>query len=152
MKTALSILFAAAGVLAGCGDETIVDPVPEDAPLITYSRSGGIAFTVQELAVNRDGTGKLTLQEGAKPESRAVELSEAELTSLTELVDAINPAEIEVDSEVACADCYVYDLTWPNGTELEFAEFPEPPSELEPLLTQLSQIVEENSPPNPTGA
>jgi hypothetical protein len=151
MKTALAILLASAA-FAGCGDETIVEPVPEDAPLITYSRSGGIAFTVQELAVRRDGTARLTLQEGPKPESQPVELTEGELASLAEAVDAIDPAEVEVDSEVACADCYVYTLIWPNGTELEFAEFPEPPSELEPLLTQLAEIVEANSPPNPTGA
>ena len=152
MKTAVSILLAFATALTGCGDETIVDPVPEDGPLITYSRSGGIAFTVQELEVNRDGAAKLTLQQGPKPESSQVELTEDELASLTEAVDAIDPAEIDVDSEVACADCYVYSLTWPNGTELEFAEFPEPPSEFEPLLTQLGEIVDAHSQPNPAGA
>ena len=55
VKLALLSLLACAA-LAGCGSDdgpTITDPPPE---LITYTRSGGIAFTVQELEVDRDGT------------------------------------------------------------------------------------------------
>jgi hypothetical protein len=154
MKTAALALVVTAA-LAGCGggDGTITAPtVPEDGPLIGYSRSGGIAFSVQELEVNRDGTATLTLQEGTKPESRELALTDQELESLTEALEAVDPKAVDVETDVACADCYVYALTFPDGTELEFAEFPDPPSELEPLLTELNGIVEANSPPNPAGA
>ena len=150
MRAAL-IALAVAAAFASCGSDDERAPEPSaDGPLITYDRSGGIAFTVQALEVNADGTATLTLQEGTKPRSKGVELANAELASLTEAVEAVNPSEIDLPTVGVCADCYTYGLTFADGTELEFTEYPEPPTELDPLLDQLSGIVEANSPANPT--
>lgn len=161
VKALAAILLALAAIagaaLAGCGEddgEATASPDPElpaDGPLISYTRSGGIAFTVQQLEVDADGDATLTLQQGPKPETREVELTEEELDSLREEVAAIDPAAVDVETEITCADCYEYELVFPDGEELTFAEYPDPPAELEPLLAELGRIVERNSPANPIG-
>lgn len=151
VKAALLLLLACAA-LAGCGSDdgqTITDPPPE---LITFTRSGGIAFTVQELAVDRDGSATLTNVEAGKPKSEAIELSDEELASLTEAVDAVDPEELPEPGEGICADCYTYTFEFPHGIEREYTQSPEPPAEIQPLLGELLTLLEANSPPNQTGA
>ncbi len=155
------LLAILAVVLAGCGgddaspdppdDRTIPGPSDPEAPLISYTRSGGIAFTVQMLEVTAGGDATLTLQQGPKPEEKEFQLEEAELSALTDEVQAIDPGEVDAETEIACADCYEYQLVFPHGEELSFAEYPDPPSELDPLLSELNEIVEANSPANPIG-
>jgi len=153
MKFAIALLAAAA--IAGCGSDdggiTISDPPPPGDDLISFTRSGGIAFTVQELVVDVDGSATLTNLEAGKPKTKEIQLDEAEAQALTDAVAAIDPEELPEPGEGICADCYTYAFVFPDGTEREYTQSPEPPAEIEPLLGELLTILEANSPPNQTG-
>ena len=136
--------------LAGCGgdggggetERTVPGPSDPEAPLISYTRSGGFAFSSVELDVNAGGEAKLTVQQGPKPQTQSFELDAGELEELRELVAAVDPEAIDVETDIACADCYEYELVFPHGEELTFAEVPEPPAELQPLLAELNDLVD----------
>jgi hypothetical protein len=153
MRLALIALLAAA--LAGCGsgdDEiTISDPPSPDTDLITFTRSGGIAFAVQEVQVDYDGSATLTNVEAGKPKTEDIELTEEQAEAVTEAVEAIDASELPEPEEGVCADCYTYSFVFGDGTEREYAQAPEPPAEIEPLLEEMLAILEANSPPNQTG-
>ena len=155
MRSLALITAPLALAFAGCGgdgeegggestsaERTVPGPSEPQAPLITYTRSGGIAFTSVELAVQAGGDATLTVQQGPDPQKRKFELDPTELEDLRELVVSVDPESVDVESDIACADCFEYRLVFPHGEELVFADVPGPPSELEPLLTELNEIVD----------
>jgi hypothetical protein len=152
-RVLLTILAVLSVVLAGCGggdadpettsaERSLPGPSDPEAPLISYTRSGGFAFTSVELDVQAGGDATMTVQSGPKPQTQRFELEAAELEELRDLVAAVDPEEIDVETDVACADCFEYLLVFPHGEKIAFADVPGPPPELEPLLDELNQIVD----------
>jgi hypothetical protein len=124
-------------------ERTVPGPRDPEAPLITYTRSGGIAFTSVELAVQAGGDAVLRVESGpGKPQEQEFELEAAELEELRALVASIDPEAVDVETDIACADCFEYRLVFPPGEEIAFADVPGPPAEVEPLLTELNEIVD----------
>jgi hypothetical protein len=156
MRPALLTIFSAlallAALLGGCGadgetegassERAVPGPSDPEAPLISYARSGGFAFTSVELDVQAGGDATMTVQSGPKPQTQRFELEAAELETLRDLVAAVDPEAIDVETDVACADCFEYLLVFPRGEKIAFADVPGPPPELEPLLDELNQIVD----------
>jgi hypothetical protein len=149
MRPVLIVLVAAA--LAGCGSGE-GSSGPDDGALISFSRSGGIAFSAQELEVQADGSATVTNVEEGEPKAVSFQLSNDEFEALRESVEAVDPDEVDVETEGLCADCYTYTFGFADGSEIEFDQSIETPPELEELLAAVTRLVEANSPPNQTGA
>jgi hypothetical protein len=151
----LTLIALVAVALAGCGSgddgPTISDPPPPDTDLISFTRSGGIAFTVQEIVVDYDGSATLTNVENGEPKTEDIELTEEEAETVTDAVESVDASELPEPGEGICADCYTYTFVFPDGTERAYAQSPQPPAELDPLLDEMLTILEAHSPPNQTG-
>jgi hypothetical protein len=147
MRTATAIaLLAAAAIAVGCGDdEPAGSPQPEPSgPLVVYERAGGIAFTAQRLVVEHDGSASVRV-EGPGEIGADFELSASELDELrTALEDATLEGE---QNEPTCADCYFYEIEY--GGETGSFDQTKVPTDTEPLIALLSDIVEREVPTGP---
>jgi hypothetical protein len=117
-RTALLGFVAATALgLSACGESDDDDaPAPAPgAPLVEFTKSGGVAGIAEGITVNAGGGAVLTL--GWKDEAvKRFELTDAELSELEEAVAAADLAAFEVPPESACADCFVYELTTAEGS------------------------------------
>ena len=97
-------------IAGGCGsdEEQAPDsPGPKgDGPLVSYSRTGGVAGIDERLQIEADGAGVYELGP-PEPRRRSLELSEAELEELIGLVDEAALDAVEAEPS-GCADCFVY--------------------------------------------
>ena len=144
MRAALAILLGSAVIGAGCGDEadqTETTP-PDDGPLVTYDRSGGLAYSAQRLVVEGDGAASLVVEGYERVKPTELELSQAELD---ELRAALEEATLESDpGPVTCSDCYSYSIEY-GGEQASFDQTAIPPA-TEPAIGLLEQIVARESP------
>lgn len=136
-------MIGAAALLlaAGCGDGQDTTTDPGNDPLVTYSRSGGIAGIEERLLVDRGGRATVSIG-GGSPTSFT--LSDSELGRLEAALQAADLAAV-TDRETGCADCFRYEVTY-DGTTVAYDEVAEPPPSVAAVVSQLGGLVAEHSP------
>ena len=77
--------------------------------LVSYSRSGGIAGSAEQLIVDRDGRAVLSTEGGAEAGEEEFELSDAELARLEGSLDAAAGIEVPPPPP-GCVDCFSYSV------------------------------------------
>lgn len=135
-----------AATAAGCGDGPSQSPTqpPTDGPLVSYTRSGGLATTAQHLVVEQDGSATVRV-EGPGNIGGDLRLSGAELARLRA---AIDDATLDVDSPPAtCADCFTYEIT--AGGETASFDQTQIPAATAPLVALLEEVVARETPSGP---
>lgn len=108
-------------LLAGCGssgEETGASSTSTSIPdqgnvLVIYSKSGGIAGMDEQLTIERSGAATLTSR-GA-PSGR-FQLTPAELSSLTDTLDAAPLDSKPTPTQTGCADCFEYSIAYGDTT------------------------------------
>lgn len=120
MKRISTLAIVLAALLAsGCGEEeACACSVERTGELLTYERSGGIDPAFYRVEINQEG--RAVVESGnytSEPRRRVVELSEAEVDDLREVLEENPIGEFpEVDPDVICADCFEYSLTYGGAT------------------------------------
>lgn len=109
---ALAAILGLAGVGCGDGDTTQAD----HGKAISYSRSGGIAGLSESLTI-ADGGGAV-LETGYRPQTKTTEfrIAAPDLQELQAGLDRVDVAALDEGPSQACADCFVYTLTYGGAT------------------------------------
>ena len=137
----LAVVALLPAVAIGCGEDEPADRDSSAGPLLTYQRSGGIAFSVESLEVEADGRATYSSDDGPGPEEvRRFQLSAAELAGLQTTLEE-NPISSfpEPDPDVVCADCYEYELSY--GGETYSASDATVAADVKPLLADVREII-----------
>jgi hypothetical protein len=145
MKT-IAFTVALAVAITGCGgdDDTDPDPPGGSGPLVTYTKSGGIAGVYEHLEVAEDGAA--TLEVGFRDPARgSFELETEELEHLRELLAAADFAGVGPDRGLSCADCFQYEVEY-AGETAAFAEIGDIPESVGAVVAELGRIVEAHAP------
>ncbi|UJA19280.1 hypothetical protein HJD18_03060 [Thermoleophilia bacterium SCSIO 60948] len=132
------------GVGCGSGAEPESEPSGLAAP-ITISRGGGIAGTLYETTVDPDGSGVFDEREafGPKVEPKSFTVGDAELDRLAELAAETPFEEIGDATTPACADCFVYEITYGDErlrVDSASLERGEPGDPAGPLISALEKV------------
>lgn len=133
---AISILAAA----PGCGDDDGVPSDGDEGPLISYTRSGGIAGVHEELMIKPDASGTATVEIAGDSRQEAVQLKQDQLDRLVALLEATPIDSLpEPDPNSGCADCFQHELRY--GGETYLATDVTLPAEIRPLLAVLDDVL-----------
>jgi hypothetical protein len=108
------VLATTVAVQAGCGGggERLVD----------FTRSGGTAYTSEQLVIDTDGSATVVGRAGtAEPHSHDFDLSDAELEHLRSSLETLDPEALGPDPGEPCGDCLTYRVA-AGGEVLQFTE------------------------------
>jgi hypothetical protein len=148
MKTlALIVALASAVAASGCGDDgggEATTSEPTAGPLVSYTKTGGIAGINEHLLVAEDGSA--TLEVGFRnPARESFELEPDELERLRELLAAADFAGVGSRRGLTCADCFQYEIEYASETAA-FAEIGDIPESVGEAVAELGRIVEAHAP------
>lgn len=133
----LIAFMMALAALGGCGEDATPDP-PDEGPLLEYSRSGGFAFSIDEVTIDSDGSGVARFgSDLGNLEKKTFELSEAQLDELRTTLEE-NPIPDIDKGDSACADCFAYEYAY-GGDEIYFDQV-SVPEELEPVQRMIAGL------------
>ena len=112
---------------------------------IQYTRSGGFAGFNESLTL--DSGGSLTVQSERPPVDKQMEITEVQVSAITDLLVEACPFETPLERGV-CADCFIYDLeiqmdgrTYSvQASDITLTE------ELRPLVEVLNQFLQDSRP------
>jgi len=139
--------FALSAVLAltGCGSDRPAGPSGNET-LITYTRSGGFAPTLERLTMDVDGDGTGRSGFGASGRKiRSFTLAPGKLEELRDAIEAARLDEVEAGDYV-CADCFEYEIKTPDAevslSNVDFDEGSEAviPPEVDELYDLLGEL------------
>ena len=138
----LALLVALTGCGSSSGGPSTTPTGPSHdpaAPLVTYLKSGGIAGIYERLTV--DPTGRATVSQGlpSTAKVKSFSLTSSELSALKHSLDAADLESQKNASPQACADCFVYDITYAGhhfrGDQATL------PAQVEPAVTTLNALI-----------
>ena len=134
------IVGLVAVVAAGCGGGEAAAEMSDE---LHYVRSGGFAGVHDELTIQPDGRGTLTVR---GEDQEQFQLSDDELDDLQSALDAAGLEDAESDStgEQPAPDAFSYVITY--GDKEVRTDDPSVPDDLKDLLVTLDGIVEAHRP------
>jgi len=141
IPAAAAVLVFLLGV-AGCNDTTPAqgDPGPPET-LLTYERSGGFTGLTQSLLVLSDGTATFT---NAGGKTKRFEVSTERVSELADTLEDIDWSRAgDEPSNVGCADCYLYDISY-GQQHASTTAVGRSGRELENLLALVNAIISES--------
>ena len=162
-RAPLLLALLAPLLLLGCGDDDEPTTLPQKSPtddrlLVSYHRGGGIAGVDQLLEVDADGEARIEVAAipmdadgdapiattGSEAEQRQFTLSESELATLNEALDAALPdfgALSNASPQTGCADCFIYTVAAAGRRiVLDDVSLDQAPESVQALITELGTI------------
>lgn len=140
--------FAVAIAMPGCGEEDTEPSIPSEGTIFEYSRAGGLAFSIYEVAIDADGTGIARF--GGDPENldeREFALTDEELNELRSILEDAPLSELPDPGETVCSDCFAYSYAY-GGDEYAPDDASDPVPELDDLRAFLSELPLPEDQPN----
>ncbi len=139
-RTGLAGLAVAVALTAvGCGSGSSSSSNPGGGePLVSYHRSGGLAYSNLTLTVDGDGHAVATAKGPTGSSRRSLTLTQPEVAKLRRALDAAPLAGLPKRKDLGCADCYRYQFEYGGGT-YSTDEASLPPS-LRPVIATLDPI------------
>src|SRR4051794_15480624 len=107
-----AIGVAAALATAGCGSDSGTSSTDGGGRLVSYHRSGGLAYSNITLVLGSDGHGMATATGPTGTNRRKVTLSPSEVDRLGKVLDGAPLADLPKSPGLGCADCYRYVLAY----------------------------------------
>lgn len=146
----LATLIAATALLlaAGCGGGDESTTASPDGPLVTYSKSGGIAGIEERLVIEPDGSA--TVSTGPDGSQRSFALGADELSVLEAELEAADLDAVE-DRPTGCADCFHYEISY-GGSTVGYDEIIQPPQSVAAVASHLAALVDEHAPAAPVAS
>jgi hypothetical protein len=128
----------AAAVTASCGGGSGSSSTASGGRLVSYHRSGGLAYSNITLALDSGGHGVATATGPTGTNRRQVTLSPSEVDRLGKVLDGAPLADLPKSPDLGCADCYRYVLAY--GGDHYATDEASVPSGLKPVIAALDPI------------
>jgi hypothetical protein len=112
--------------------------------LVSYHRSGGIAYSNITLVLDADGAGMATSTGPTGKSTKDVQLSPDQLEKVEGALDRVPLGDLPKHRELGCADCYVYALAY--GGNRYVTDEASLPGELKPVIAILDPIAADAMP------
>jgi hypothetical protein len=129
-------LLAMLACAAGCGSNSSGS---SSAVLVTYVRSGGLPGIYEKLVVEESGSATVSQGLASNAKAKRFSVSDSDVAALRHDLDAADLGSQKNASPGACADCYVYDITYAGhhftGDEATL------PAAVHPAVTSLNAII-----------
>ncbi len=141
------LVAAACAALLGCGGTASAERGRRPArviPPVDFTKSGGFAPVLERLHIARNGRAALRTGFPGSVETTRFRLARSRLASLRSGFAAAGLAGIGAAGPTSCADCFEYRITY-RGHTVDRAET-DVPKRLEPVITQLTAIVDSHLP------
>jgi hypothetical protein len=129
---------AAAGCGSGSSSSATSTTSTGGGPLVSYHRSGGLAYSNLTLTVDSDGHAVAVSKGPTGANRRAFTLPSSQVAKLRRTLDAAPLGKLPKRPNTACADCYLYEFDY-GGDTYNTDEASLPPS-LKPVIAALDPI------------
>ncbi len=132
------VIIALAG--AGCGGGSTSSSTAQKGGgrLVSYHRSGGLAYSNLTLTVDSDGHAVAIAKGPTGSNRRSLTLPQSEVAKLRTTLDAAPLAGLPKRTNLGCADCYRYQLEY--GGDSYSTDEASLPSSLKPVVAALDPI------------
>lgn len=134
----------------GCGSSstssTSGDAGDSGARLVSYHRSGGLAYSNITLVVDSDGKGVATSTGPTGKNTERVDLSSSQLEKLERALHDTPLGDLPEHRALGCADCYLYAFAY--GGDRYVTDEASVPAELKPVIAVLDPIAAQAIPAN----
>ena len=143
----LLALCAISGALAGCGSgSSSGSSTTEGGTLVSYHRSGGLAYSDLTLVVDSDGHAVAVSKGPTGANRKTLDLAPSQVAKLRKTLDQAPLRKLPKRTRLGCADCYRYRFQY-GGDVYSTDEASVPPS-LNPVIAALDPLAARAIPQN----